>query len=79
MEFWIVAEGGRRRSGLEMDHLEASGEMEDYILARVNTPVLDFESDITGKAHLQRPQDRRMLHDAIHIRETSCTFFIQLD
>ena len=33
MGFWIVAGGVRRRSGLEMDHLEASGEMEDYVFA----------------------------------------------
>ena len=42
MEFWMVAEGVRRRSGMEMDHLEASGELEDYILFRVNIPVLKF-------------------------------------
>ena len=54
MEFWIVAEGVRRRSGTEMDHLEASGEGEGSILFWVNIPVLIFDKDISIKAHLQR-------------------------
>ena len=74
MEFWIVAEGVRRRFGTEMDHLEASGELEDYILFWVNIPVLDFTRDFSSEAHLQ---DRSVLHATIQNREMSCTFSIQ--
>lgn len=77
MEFWMVAEGVRRRSGMEMDRLEAYGELEDYILFWVNMPVLDFARDFSSKAHLQRLQDRRILRSTFHIRESSCTFAIQ--
>lgn len=62
---------------MEMDRLEAYGELEDYILFWVNMPVLDFARDFSSKAHLQRLQDRRILRSTFHIRESSCTFAIQ--